>query len=269
MPFPLIAFAALAIDPAAPADPHPLQPLGAWFADSDYPVAAIRREASGTVFIRVQVGADGAPINCAVVQPVDPDLDEATCRIMMSRARFSPARDRRGRAAAGTFAGRIRWVLPAETGSAAKVRFAPFVVRVTFALSRGQRVSNCTVASEGNPESHWAANPCSSLNPGFLGAAGLDAEAHGQITILLRLEANRAALSADSAPGRLVSRTRVRFTVSGDGSIAGCEIDEQIGGQVAIPLCSGFPPGPSPFEAASAPAAPRQGRLGISFYLAD
>jgi TonB family protein len=41
-------------------------------------------------------------------------LDAATCRIMTERARFIPARDRRGRAVADSLSARVRWVLPED-----------------------------------------------------------------------------------------------------------------------------------------------------------
>jgi protein TonB len=38
-------------------------------------------------------------------------LDRATCRILESRARFTPARDNRGNPTTDTLTQRIRWVL--------------------------------------------------------------------------------------------------------------------------------------------------------------
>ena len=46
-------------------------------------------------------------------------LDEATCQIMRSRARFTPARDGKGNATADVFSSSITWrvaqTAPAET----------------------------------------------------------------------------------------------------------------------------------------------------------
>ena len=41
-------------------------------------------------------------------------LDAATCQILASRARFTPARDERGRTVADTVAAGVRWVIPAD-----------------------------------------------------------------------------------------------------------------------------------------------------------
>ena len=41
-------------------------------------------------------------------------LDQATCRIMRSRARFTPAHDDHGQPTSDNVSSRIRWVLPSE-----------------------------------------------------------------------------------------------------------------------------------------------------------
>ena len=54
------------------------------------------------------------PTGCTITAPADPELDQTTCRILMTRARFTPGHNRRGRAVPGSAIGRIRWVLPEE-----------------------------------------------------------------------------------------------------------------------------------------------------------
>jgi protein TonB len=41
-------------------------------------------------------------------------LDQATCRLLSRRARYTPAKDSSGNPVADTDAGSIRWVLPEE-----------------------------------------------------------------------------------------------------------------------------------------------------------
>ncbi len=155
------------------------------------------------------------------------------------------------------------------SGHAAGVRFAPFVVRVTMDIAHGRRVSGCTVQTEGDPDAHWLDNPCGNIaDPTFLGDAGLDENAAGHVTVLLRMEANGAATSRDTPPGTLTSRTSISFDVGPDGAVTRCDREERTGDGQEFPLCLGFPPGPTPFEAATHGEAARAGRLSLSFYLA-
>ena len=62
------------------------------------------------------IGTDGRVTACSVTSSSGSSaLDDATCRIMRSRARFTPARDDQRQSDQRTaISGRIRWVLPAE-----------------------------------------------------------------------------------------------------------------------------------------------------------
>lgn len=82
-------------------------------SDDDYPKEAIRNEEQGNVAFRLDVGIDGRPISCVVTTSSGSSaLDTATCQIMMERARFRPARDRKGRPTSDQVASTVRWVLP-------------------------------------------------------------------------------------------------------------------------------------------------------------
>ena len=89
--------------PAPPAVPAPaprIQParaktdLNRYFSNDDYPEAALRSEEQGTVRASLQVGANGRVTGCTVTQSSGSSaLDRATCSIIRSRARYSPATD--------------------------------------------------------------------------------------------------------------------------------------------------------------------------------
>ena len=82
------------------------------FHGSDYPQSAINAEEQGSVTVRITVGTNGRVAGCDVTSPSgSPALDRATCRILQSRARFSPARDNHGEPTTDTLTQRIRWVL--------------------------------------------------------------------------------------------------------------------------------------------------------------
>lgn len=77
-----------------------------WVTENDYPADAVASEESGRVWYRVEVSASGLPQRCSVVESSrTKSLDEATCRVVMTRAIFIPASDGHGgtRQASGTF----------------------------------------------------------------------------------------------------------------------------------------------------------------------
>jgi protein TonB len=84
-------------------------------SDADYPISAIRAEEQGTTRFRLQVGPDGRVTGCTVTGSSGSSaLDTATCRLMKSRARFTPARDSDGKATSDSYASSIRWILPED-----------------------------------------------------------------------------------------------------------------------------------------------------------
>lgn len=88
------------------------QALATYFTDEDYPPDAIRSGAEGAVAFRLGVGPDGRPSHCTVtVSSGSQSLDSTTCRLLMERPRFAPARDSAGKAVADEVAGRIVWKL--------------------------------------------------------------------------------------------------------------------------------------------------------------
>ena len=79
----------------------------------DYPAEAIRLGQQGTVRTRLRISPEGRVTACAIVQSASPSLDAATCRILMERARFTPAKGSTGAAIESEFdTPPIRWVLP-------------------------------------------------------------------------------------------------------------------------------------------------------------
>jgi protein TonB len=76
----------------------------------DYPRAAKRVGAAGTVLVRYTVGTDGRPSGCTVTQSSgNEDLDQVTCRLIERRFRYEPARDARGNPVPDTVTGRHIW----------------------------------------------------------------------------------------------------------------------------------------------------------------
>jgi TonB family protein len=71
----------------------------------------------GRSSVAVQVDPNGTPTGCEVVRSSGHAvLDEATCRTVVRRVRFDPARDRQGRAVSGIYRPiNVRWQLPPES----------------------------------------------------------------------------------------------------------------------------------------------------------
>ena len=89
--------------------------LASYASRDDYPPMALRNREQGQVAFALAVGTDGRVSDCHITESSgSPALDMTTCRLMRSRARFTPARDSAGNAVPDTAAGEIGWHLPAQ-----------------------------------------------------------------------------------------------------------------------------------------------------------
>jgi TonB family protein len=78
--------------------------------EGDYPEDALRRGASGRTAIEATIGVDGRLSGCRVKRSSgDAALDAATCRLIIERARFLPALDRKGRPQTASFRMAVTW----------------------------------------------------------------------------------------------------------------------------------------------------------------
>ncbi len=96
---------------------QPARPLGSpagWIGLEDYPAQAYAEQREGAVRVRLSIAPLGFVDGCTVVESSgSADLDAGTCRILMVRGFFTPARDATGQAIAGEYVRRIRWQHPA------------------------------------------------------------------------------------------------------------------------------------------------------------
>ena len=102
--------------PAPPPPPRTVEPararatLSSYVSNDDYPASALSRNEEGTTGFRLTVGPDGRVTNCTVTSSSgSAALDNTTCRIMRSRARFTPARNNLGQPTTDTTTARITW----------------------------------------------------------------------------------------------------------------------------------------------------------------
>jgi TonB family protein len=137
-----------------PSPPPPPAPMGMWalraranlnayFSTDDYPAAALRAYEQGTTGFRLVIGPNGRVTACEVTASSgSAALDQATCRILRSRARYTPARDSRGNPTTGSDFGRVTWRLPADE-TPAELR-AGIPVPFTLAVARAPFASYVT-----------------------------------------------------------------------------------------------------------------------------
>lgn len=93
-----------------------LQPLGNyrnWFSTKDYPQDAAIARQQGTTGFQLDVDPSGLPADCHILQSSgSKSLDDRTCTIMMSRARFRQVFDKKHQPIPGTFKHAMIWKLP-------------------------------------------------------------------------------------------------------------------------------------------------------------
>ncbi len=123
-PPPTFAPTVIAAPPAPPAPPPPAPPTvskaaGAkgnpadWITTDDYPPSSIRAEEEGTTVIKWTINTEGRVENCVTTQSSGSNaLDQAACRALSRRARYTPAKDAAGNPMATTQTRRVVWRLP-------------------------------------------------------------------------------------------------------------------------------------------------------------
>jgi periplasmic protein TonB len=112
----------IAAPPPPPPAPPPALPAvklsprgnpGSWASSEDYPSGPMREGVEGTTSFRLEVGPDGRPTGCSVTgSSGSGELDSTTCKLLMRRARFNPAKDTSGNALSSSYSSRVRWQIP-------------------------------------------------------------------------------------------------------------------------------------------------------------
>lgn len=87
--------------------------LARWITRDDYPIAALRAGAEGTVRIAWKISVLGFVTDCRVVESSgNADLDAASCEALTRRGRYSPALDQHGMPIESQASRSVHWVLP-------------------------------------------------------------------------------------------------------------------------------------------------------------
>lgn len=98
------------------ADPVVARPIGkpgTWATPEDYPSLDLNAEHEGVTRFSLSIDTQGRVSGCSVTATSGwPGLDNATCKLIMKRARFSPAMDENGQPTTGGFASAVHWTIP-------------------------------------------------------------------------------------------------------------------------------------------------------------
>jgi hypothetical protein len=92
---------------------EPLKSPGDWIKSSDYPENMLRAGQPALVSFRLSIGPDGIPTACHIQATTRPkEFDNAVCKSVMRRARFSPALDATGQPLMSYYQNNVYFHLP-------------------------------------------------------------------------------------------------------------------------------------------------------------
>ena len=174
---------------AEPTGAQPLGNPGEWVTTPDYPQEALRDDLQGVVAFVLTIDTLGRVERCTVTQSSGADiLDNAACNLITLRARFAPARDRRGRPMVGSYSSRVRWILPQNYPQPVPAELEHvFIVEVDGSLSGCEMIR-----SNGVPPEKLAAakTPCEQhiTTTPFLNEAGVPVRRRVRVYARTRIE---------------------------------------------------------------------------------
>ena len=105
----------LSLPALAFSDPAPTNPklLSGNPSIHDYPKAALKQRLEGMTSMNLYITKSGKLSTCEITESSGHSiLDQASCRMMAFKARFSPAKDINGENVAAILPHRINWTLP-------------------------------------------------------------------------------------------------------------------------------------------------------------
>lgn len=188
----------------------------------DYPLKAIEAEEQGSVQIEVKVSAKGTPESCAVRSSSGSEiLDAQSCELFMTRARYAPARNAKGKAISANSTHAVHWALNGGTGQFPGFPRSAWTSNYTMILAADGSVRGCAMQSPLAPQVTCRAGPFpADAAASFVKMTG---------TELAEFRTEQVFVPSDPAPVppmpagmSLLNRRIVRLTISPDGN-ATCE----------------------------------------------
>ncbi len=255
--------------PSAPPPPPPPrqgsrpQPIDvqSWIRPEDYPVAALREWQEGRVRIGYRVRTDGRVGDCTVlVSSGHPALDEASCALLVARARYRPARDGRGRPVEAAVQQPILWRIPDMSDP---VPFRPGWVRLTLPVMR-DGVAACREEPSDPALEGLAADMCIELFPDGHEAARAVAARPFTALVTLGPPGRPRPLAAPAEP---LTAVEASFGIGEEGDVRACsEIAGRSAGRSPFGLCDFLTENEEPYFEAQPGAGPRRARMTIETF---
>ncbi len=197
------------------------------FSHDDCPESAILLGQEGTVQARLTVGTDGRPTDCVVIRSSGHEaLDAATCNAVMSRARFTPARDAAGRPVVDQFTTPpVTWRIDGY-----ELPVDPWSSRLMVALDKNNRPATCAVQFGGAMKKRQQyLVDCSNLAGAIDIPDDVESRYSGRKPVLIfdRQFVPRAVNSIntpkDLARFPLLSRQVAKFDIDAAGGVVACK----------------------------------------------
>lgn len=198
---------------------------------SDYPAEAVRAGEQGTTGFLLAVGPNGSVTDCNIMRSSGSAiLDAATCRLMTSRARFTPALDANGKPTSDTVSARIAWRLPSQS------IVVPDLTIVRFAIGADGKTRDCTLFAESVGRTQEAKSPdCGPRPPDRAVVAAMRA-AGGQGALRVRVETRLLREASQPWPKleqsglKIIGFDLVRLRVAPGGRVLNCFVLERQSG---------------------------------------
>jgi len=251
--------------PRGPAPRRARANLAALLTADDYPAEAVQKGEEGAVGFRLEVGANGRVTSCAITQSSgSASLDSTTCRLMQTRARFTPALDSRGRPTADSLASRIVWRLPVD--------LIPMQSRWLVGTMRASPAGalECTITVNNRAVSPVTCNAPPSLAEEARASGRSVQETYFE---MITVDGRQPPPMNPVSWGERLTATEAKLRVAADGSILGCWVTrhEQLeAGKTRRVLapdpCKAWPTGSRKFEPGPEGGAARDVTVSKSLY---
>lgn len=224
--------------------PHPLG-VG-WITEADYPAEALRYDREGRVAFTLTVSPAGRVTGCAITQSSGASsLDATTCRLAVTRARFTPATDAMGRVITSTFSSAVNWKLPPKPlhAIASWSQLTRIVVDGKGGLLSCSTSSTGTVPPDADDICKEAAEQKARALALAPAARGQPGPSSGSKFVQVRMALDGDALPSEHhlSPGvTAVSLIRARFEIAPNGAVENCRVVEGLDALDTFDICKGF-----------------------------
>ena len=197
---------------------------------ADYPAEAIRNSVEGQTVIALTVNEIGRATGCAIAESSKSlVLDVATCRLLTTRARFDPARDRNQLPVTSAVKIPVIWNLP----ELARLPFGPWDAQVRMTIGPEGELRSC---AESVHQIRRVPGPrCDMfgrLSPANL--RKLRGKLTGDVNVVIdhRMLAGHKVALPRRPTGEIAFRTVMEVTVAPDGKVSDCRYLEQFSDQL-------------------------------------